>query len=649
MTEKLDAETAVAPSTNADSSASTLGIALAFDEARDRPELATPLIDYLGDQRAFIADQRHHLKEQFKHLRLAILSERFSIALRALTALVGLIFAAGLTFMIWDAAQPGGLVIEPFSVPPDLVEQGLSGKVVASKLLDVLGTMQAQTDSQRNPKTYANYWADDIKVEIPETSISISELNRYLREQLGHPTHITGEIVHSPGGQLDLTARAGSAGSGTASGSQAEFEALIGKVAESIYRMTEPYRYSVWLREHGRIDEGMAVAKELAHRGPARERPWGYLGWANSLEETEGYAARLNMMRQVAYMAPDMYLARDNICLIEDKISLPGQAVRDCRAAAPLLAGAANGGIRDDVVPIAQLRLQALIDQNFGAFHDASQLWNKVLEFGPQGTTYSLSAMVTHAQLAEHDLAGARSTMEAPEEPEGSLNAGSHALDRAWAAMLSAFAAEQWEVVIESDAVFQSLYLQYPGLRSYAFVRELPWLAIAHAQLGNFSAAELLLRNGPEDCDICLRTRARIAEMQKQHARADALFASAVQRQPETPFAYADWGATLLARGDIEGAIAKLKLAHQKGPRFAEPLESWGEALMRQGKFSAAAAKFSAAKDFAPRWGHIHLRLGETLLKLGDGDGARKEFGIAASLDLSAPDRSELNKLSSPP
>ena len=67
------------------------------------------------------------------------------------------------------------------------------------------------------------------------------------------------------------------------------------------------------------------------------------------------------------------------------------------------------------------------------------------------------------------------------------------------------------------------MYSSYPGLRSYAFARELPWLAMAQARLGNFNDAEMLLAQTPRDCDLCLRARAKIAAMQNQHARADAL------------------------------------------------------------------------------------------------------------------------------
>ena len=38
--------------------------------------------------------------------------------------------------MVWNASGSGGLVIEPFSVPPDLASRGLTSEVVAAKLLD---------------------------------------------------------------------------------------------------------------------------------------------------------------------------------------------------------------------------------------------------------------------------------------------------------------------------------------------------------------------------------------------------------------------------------------------------------------------------------------------------------------------------------
>ena len=36
-----------------------------------------------------------------------------------------------------------------------------------------------------------------LKLEIPETGVSLSELDRFLREKLGHDLHIGGEMVRA--------------------------------------------------------------------------------------------------------------------------------------------------------------------------------------------------------------------------------------------------------------------------------------------------------------------------------------------------------------------------------------------------------------------------------------------------------------------
>jgi hypothetical protein len=49
--------------------------------------------------------------------------------------------------LAWDAVHGNGLLIEPFSVPPDMAAKGLIGQVVASQVLDRLTTIQTTTVS----------------------------------------------------------------------------------------------------------------------------------------------------------------------------------------------------------------------------------------------------------------------------------------------------------------------------------------------------------------------------------------------------------------------------------------------------------------------------------------------------------------------
>ena len=619
-------------------------VALALDGASAKPELSGAIAAFLKEQRKLMEEQREQLRDQVKRMRLSIVDQRFSIALKAMTALIGFAVAGALAFMIWSAAGSSGLVIEPFSVPPDLAARGLTGQVVGSKLLDRLLTMQQQTDSQRDPATFTNYWGDDIKVEIPSTGVSISELERFLREKLGHPTHITGEVVRT-GKSVSLTARAGTLGGGTVSGSDTDIDPLMQKLAEQVYGVTEPYRYGAWLAENGRSKEGIATFVAVKNHGSASERPWGYLGWANSLEGTKGVYARLRAMRDLHRRWPGEYLAGQNVGVIEDELSHPQEAIALLQESAPLLSSSTHGGIRMDVVPIVKKRVQSFIDLDLGNFYEASSLWREEIDFGPQGVTYNMHSMLARAQLGEHDLRAARATMADPAEP-GGVNPEENANNVVWLRMMLNGQMGNWPAVIaEQRSEGASVLARFPALRTVAPFSTIPLLAYAHANLGNFKTAEKLIAQAPADCYRCLLLRAKIAELERQHGRADWWFAHAVSRQPSIPFAYSDWGAALLARGKLDEAIANFTIAHEKGPHFADPLELWGEALIAKNRSDLALAKFDEASEYAPNWGRLHLKWGEALLWSGDRAGAQKQFAIATHLDLTRSEKSELSRI----
>ena len=141
---------------------------------------------FLNDQRKLIAAQLHHLHEQLKQIHLDIFEKYLGVALRLATLCVGIAAACFLGWAVWSAAHDDGLVIEAFSVPPELAARGLTGQVVASELLGKLSNFQAKPPSIRAASSYVNNWGDDIKVEIPETGISVGELDHFLHAWLGH-------------------------------------------------------------------------------------------------------------------------------------------------------------------------------------------------------------------------------------------------------------------------------------------------------------------------------------------------------------------------------------------------------------------------------------------------------------------------------
>jgi predicted Zn-dependent protease len=280
----------------------------------------------------------------------------------------------------------------------------------------------------------------------------------------------------------------------------------------------------------------------------------------------------------------------------------------------------------------------------FGDFDDAVRLWEQQVAFGPQGVTYNMHAMLARSQLGEHDVVGARATMADPAEP-GGVNAHNGEFDIVNSRMLLAAAMQDWRGVLAQDGAIARVAAVYPGVRTIAPSTTAPLLAYARARLGERDAAKSLIARTPADCYVCLLFRARIAELEGQHARADWWFARAIAQQPSIPFGYSDWGAALLARGNLDAAIAKFTIANQKGPHFADPLEMWGEALMAKNRSDLALAKFDEANTYAPNWGRLHLKWGEALLWSGKRVGAKQQFALVSRLDLTPSEKSELSRV----
>ena len=97
----------------------------------------------------------------------------------------------------WQASQADGVLLEPFTVPPALAADGVSGQVVAAQVLDELSRLRSETVETGRARDYANDWGRDISVAIPATGVSLGDLQAALRLWLGHETRITGEGVVS--------------------------------------------------------------------------------------------------------------------------------------------------------------------------------------------------------------------------------------------------------------------------------------------------------------------------------------------------------------------------------------------------------------------------------------------------------------------
>ncbi len=606
---------------------------------------------FLREQRALVDDQRHYVRERYKQLVeqveetwLRVWALRLTVLLRIATAFVGVVIAAGLAFMVWDAAHSNGLLVEPFSVPPDLAQRGMTGEVVAAKLLDQLSQMQAQTNSARAAQSYTNDWGQSgLKLDIPETGISFGELDAFLREKLGHDTDITGEIVRTAIG-LSLTARAGSVGAETATGSADNLDGLVQKSAEGIYRLTQPFRYGMYLASHDRVAEALTVLKAVAKTGSRQDRAWAYPYWSLLSGEIDGVDTELKLAQRAIVEEPDNLQAHLVAGTTYDRISMPEQALREWKATFALLSNDRLGMYSAQAAVRLKPTAQAQLDRSMGDYHDAG-LENLTYVRSATAAAPVVSARLAGNQAGEHDLAAAKATISDTASYQLDFQHGYTLLYTIQASMQIDSLAQNWRGVLSDANAIAPKIRRYPGMGSMLPMVIAPLMAYAKARLGRFSDAEARIAGAPANCYDCMIARARIAELEGQRARADWWFARAIDGQKSIPFAYFYWGEALTGRGDYDGAIAKLTIANQKGPHFADPLEMWGEALMAKNHSDQALAKFAEANKYAPNWGRLHLKWGEALHYAGKKDEARAQYQKASTLDLTAADKAELARV----
>ncbi|HEY3778051.1 MAG TPA: hypothetical protein VGL35_08325 [Rhizomicrobium sp.] len=599
-----------------------------------------------------IEELEQDLKLRHWSLRFRNVSAVMKVAFEMAIAFIFLAIAAGIAVALWTAARDDSLVIESFSVPPDLAARGLTGQAVAAAIEDKLSQLQQETESARPADTYAHSWGNDIKVQIPDAGISLGEAYRLLTNLLGHQTYISGEVYRAESG-IVIATHAGADGSAAISGKEQDLDALLQRAAEAIYARTQPYRYAIYADSHGRPVEAKAVVEKLSVDGPTpEERAWAFIGLSN-IEPT--LEADADDDRRALAILPDFAIGwLDLAADINGPLGRDEAALAEIRRALELLE---HGGrqLTHRMQAISIPVLHAVIDTSKGDFSSALEESRTAAALPDwEGWAEGARGAAVTALANARDLSGAKRAFATLPEAAGNFAANARAgilLQIAWQARdLKAFRGAQkiFDDTLSKlrEKYFRGAYssLLYDIPAALDRTSNSPELADLLAGAGDFRHAHAAIDGTPLDCVLCLRMRGRIEAAEKRWSAAAWWFADAVAHAPDLPMAYTDWGMMLLHKADYEAAIAKFAVAHEKGPHFADPLELWGEALMQKNRSDRALAKFAEANKYAPNWGRLHLEWGRALLYSGNRGAAKKQFAIASQLDLSAADAAVLSR-----
>ena len=612
---------------------------------------------FLKKQEALVDEQRNLVSLQAKELAHELDLRHWSLLVRHVSGVlkltlelsVGLLLLAiiaGIGVMVWNAVHSDGDVIESFAVPPDMAGRGLTGEVVAARLLDRLQVVQTPPPSSVSAaQAVSTSSSDNVKVEIPETGISLGELYRFLRRWLGHETYVSGEVVRHDK-DIAVAVRVNGAHGATFQGPESDLDALLQKAAEHVFATVQPVRYGTFLLSQVpmRNDEAMAVYRRLIADSGTRPdwRAGAWNGLALSFAGTGDFRQSLLLLRRAQQADPTSTLGFTNAVVQEMQMSHPEAALAQLPQARAVFekyhdyfSAAAVTSTRSD--------LNARDAELHGDYAKAAAEREVAAAAlgGDRRYTELLNVAADRAQL--HDGSVVAWLAEQPRPASIVFNR----LAPVVRPLHIQIGLRHWQRVVavtaEAEKAYEQLSRTSAAGREYAFTVMLhPWAALAKARTGDMAAAQSLIAPAPADCYDCVRIRGMIASEARQWAQADGWFTKAAQDAPSIPFAFEDWGRSLLERSQPDAAIEKFTLANKKGPHFADALEGWGEALMAKNQSHLALAKFEEAEKYAPNWGRLHLKWGEALVFAGKKDEAQKRFDRAARLDLTSSEKAEL-------
>src|SRR5579862_3795339 len=255
-----------------------IGIAMAAS-----PSAAEEAREYLRKQSRLADLQIENLQKvdefETSHLRWRRFNDQMKGAMQIMVVLVGAAIVIGIVAALWNASRAEGLVVDSFAVPSAYGQAGVTGSVIADDMTQkIAGIRDFTNENSLAHSSDVREAREEVKVEIPETGVSISEAWRYLRLWLGNERHLNGNLRTLPDGSVALTVSLGGSDTFTFAGKGSDLDGLEQKAAERVFETVDPVNYVIYLSARNRNAETLAWA---AHNLSL---------WTDNRDLAEGYA-----------------------------------------------------------------------------------------------------------------------------------------------------------------------------------------------------------------------------------------------------------------------------------------------------------------------------------------------------------------------
>ena len=577
--------------------------ALATQASERGVRLDPRLASYLEKQARLIAIQTEHLHEQrsvqLSHLKLRRFTDRLKAGTQIFVVLLASIVGVGVLIMLYDAFTSRSVVVDAFKAPAALATRGWTGDVVASGVLDALNKLQDATRGSSKGLNTRSAWASDIKIEVPETGVSIGEIDRLLHDRFGHDLHIGGDLVQLPGDGLALTVRGDDMPASTFVGAANDLGNLTTEAAEYVYGRSQPSRYAIYLENANRNAEALAFLPGAFARADGDiERVKLSNAWGNAYTNLNQPGPAVAKYRLEMALAPrrsrGWWRSWDNI--VGDDAETHGEEAgwREGRAMLQAVESAPKREQPD--LPLLENPAQFTWDLPLylaAMLSDASQNGGAGATSIPEGP----SIADIYAEMHNPDQSARYMASSDPDDPstkaEVLLLRGYAALDRGDAA--SALA--PLEAFYRAWVAQPTLQLTYNDNPCF--------LALAYGLVGRRAEAEGVFKRVGA-WSRCYAFHGEVSVRQGDSTEAGRIWAEGLRVAPDLPMVYLHRGLYELSRGDYKAAAADISTASAKAPHFADPLKAWGDVLVKEGRRKDALVKYDEALSYAPAWTELH-------------------------------------------
>ena len=594
----------------ADDRAEGLALGIAMSHAQGDREVARETAAFMREQTEILRKQKgqldaelalriSHLRSQSREGKLRRVGQRIRLGMQVFTTLIASVIGLGFAVMLYDAFTSRTVVVDAFKAPSALAPRGVTGDVVASGVLDTLQKLQDATRSPDQALSAHGAWAGDVKIEVPETGVSIGEIARLLHERFGHDLHIDGDLVQTDTGGLALTVRGDGVPASTFTGGPGDLDRLTTQAAEYVYGRSQPYQYAAYLDNSGRDKDALAFlpgAFGRAHDDTVRAKLAN--AWGNAYSDLLQPGPAAEKYRLDMSLSPPRsrawWTAWGNL-IASVWISQGEEAA--WRESHAFLRPAAAAAKREQA-PLRNQSNAAQITWDLPLM--LKSLLNDLATHGGGATTTIDGPAIADAYALLHDPAQSARYIASsdPDDPitkaEALILQGYAALDRGDAA----------GAVAPLEA-FDKIWLANPLLQGNEMDQPC-FLGLAYGLAGRVADAEAAFNQVKTPWSRCYAFHGEALAHTGDVAGAQRVWAEGVRLLPDLPNVYLARGRWEMDHGDLRGASADLSTAAAKAPHYADPLKAWGDLLAREGQWKAARAKYDEALKSAPVWAELH-------------------------------------------